>query len=45
MMQSTFSIFSKEVTRIDLFNMENVKYMASLFWPFMYLTLLLRPSS
>ncbi len=28
MMQSIFSIFFKEMIRIDLFNMENVKYIA-----------------
>ncbi len=35
-----FSI--KEVIRLDLFNVGNVKYMASLFRPFMYLTLLFK---
>ncbi len=30
MMQSIFSFF-KEMIRIDLFNMDNVEYMASLF--------------
>ena len=37
-----FSISFKEMIRIDLFNTENVKFMASLFFPFMYSTLLFK---